>query len=401
MNASRRGRFHRWRHTRPFWGGLLAIIAGLELVSIPLGPMTFTVQQSLAGIASWLVGVLLVALGVLVWVQPQHRLFYGILTILLALVSFLTSNLGGFLLGMLLGIVGGALIFGWTPEQMRPNGRHHAEPPPPDSKGSGGIRILSFGLVPAVLGAGALSGPNPAPTPPFLWGLLSGSSPSRSGPSPAATPPSGLVPSPRPPADGPKVRTPGTAEAGPKQAASGAPPCPKPPADAAHAPLSEIRADLRQFAVKQRPCVAPVPAVVSDPAVFVTYTDPARLTAASLAMFGLTFDGVVTLPSQNGPIRLLKFTMDRAVFDDAVQTLSHGPITQRATTPSLTFRRVTQRVAIYTTRFSGSFLGIPLTFTPDSPPPIVLPNMLFTNVTADHPVATADQTKVRHFTQTI
>lgn len=184
-------------------------------------------------------------------------------------------------------------------------------------------------------------------------------------------------------------------------AKSGVLPCTKPPADPAHAPLREIRADLKLLAAKVRLCVDRVPAVVSDPAGFVTYTDPATWTASSLAMFGLTFDGVVTLPSQKGPIRLLKFTMDRAVFGDLDQTARHGRITQRTTTPSLTFRATTQRVAIYATRFSGTFLGIPLTFTPGFPPPIVLPNMVFTNVTAEHPVATADKTKIRHISQTI
>jgi hypothetical protein len=41
------------------------------------------------------------------------------------------------------------------------------------------------------------------------------------------------------------------------------------------------------------------------------------------------------------------------------------------------------RVKLFTSRFSGSLLGIPLTFTPDIPPPITLPNMVFTNVNLD------------------
>jgi hypothetical protein len=35
--------------------------------------------------------------------------------VLASLVSFITSDLGGLLLGMLLGIIGGALAFAWSP----------------------------------------------------------------------------------------------------------------------------------------------------------------------------------------------------------------------------------------------------------------------------------------------
>lgn len=128
MSAFSRERFRRWRRTRPFWGGLLAIIAGLELISIPLAPLGLALYQGLAGIASWFAGVLLIAVGVLVWLQPHHRLFFGILAVLLSLLSFLTSNLGGLLLGMLLGMVGGALIFAWAPGPSRNRSRHPAHP---------------------------------------------------------------------------------------------------------------------------------------------------------------------------------------------------------------------------------------------------------------------------------
>ncbi|MEU4782661.1 DUF6114 domain-containing protein [Micromonospora sp. NPDC023633] len=50
---------------------------------------------------------------------PQQRVFYAVLSLLLGLVSWLTSNLGGFLVGMLLALVGGALAFAWTPDKRR------------------------------------------------------------------------------------------------------------------------------------------------------------------------------------------------------------------------------------------------------------------------------------------
>lgn len=39
----------------------------------------------------------------------------GFLIITLSLASFITSNLGGFLLGMLLAMFGGAMAMAWTP----------------------------------------------------------------------------------------------------------------------------------------------------------------------------------------------------------------------------------------------------------------------------------------------
>jgi hypothetical protein len=61
------------------------------------------------------------------------RTFAGVAAILLALVSIPVSNLGGFLVGFLLALVGGALAVSWVP----------GTPPEPqavqeDTKGEGG-----------------------------------------------------------------------------------------------------------------------------------------------------------------------------------------------------------------------------------------------------------------------
>jgi uncharacterized membrane protein YeaQ/YmgE (transglycosylase-associated protein family) len=37
--------------------------------------------------------------------------------VLLSLGSWITSNMGGFFIGMLLGVVGSCLTFGWLPDQ--------------------------------------------------------------------------------------------------------------------------------------------------------------------------------------------------------------------------------------------------------------------------------------------
>ena len=66
-------------------------------------------------LVSWIGLRGLIAAGIMLWVSPVHRVFYGIAGIILGVVSFPASNLGGFFLGMLLAIVGGSLAFAWEP----------------------------------------------------------------------------------------------------------------------------------------------------------------------------------------------------------------------------------------------------------------------------------------------
>ncbi|MGW4947555.1 DUF6114 domain-containing protein [Actinoplanes sp. NPDC004185] len=119
-NASDGG-FRRWRRSRPFWGGLLLLIAGLELflsANLTLGDLE--VHMGPEGFLSYLLPLLLVLAGVLSWVTPGQRLFYGVLGLLTAVYSLVGLNLGGFGLGMLLGIFGGALVLAWAPTRPQP-----------------------------------------------------------------------------------------------------------------------------------------------------------------------------------------------------------------------------------------------------------------------------------------
>jgi Family of unknown function (DUF6114) len=113
--------FGRWRHRRPFWGCFFFILSGAELF--------FSANQSLGGISlhlgptgflSYLLPLIMVICAVLCLITPAQRLFYGIIGLLAALYSFIGLNLGGFFIGMLLGIVGGALIIAWGPPRQKP-----------------------------------------------------------------------------------------------------------------------------------------------------------------------------------------------------------------------------------------------------------------------------------------
>ncbi|MFF2352603.1 DUF6114 domain-containing protein [Kitasatospora sp. NPDC058115] len=111
--------FRDFRRSRPFWGGLLAVLAGVPIMYFPyanlsLNGMTIAMATT-AGAGSLIIGVLLVVLGLTGWFQPVVRVFAGIATTLLTLVSIPVSNLGGFGLSILPGLIGGGLMIAWAP----------------------------------------------------------------------------------------------------------------------------------------------------------------------------------------------------------------------------------------------------------------------------------------------
>ncbi|MCZ4121441.1 DUF6114 domain-containing protein [Streptomyces sp. H39-S7] len=112
-------RFRNWRWQRPFWAGLLTLLGGIPIAYFPYANMTLgqlTVRMSTTtGSSSLVIGILLMVLGLTLWFQPLVRVFAGVAAILLALVSIPVSNFGGFLIGFLLALMGGALAVAWAP----------------------------------------------------------------------------------------------------------------------------------------------------------------------------------------------------------------------------------------------------------------------------------------------
>ncbi|MFG2142467.1 DUF6114 domain-containing protein [Streptomyces sp. NPDC048650] len=107
--------WRRWRKGRPFWGGLAAVIAGAEICAIPLAPLKIMLQQGIAGIPSVLMGLVMIVMGLSAWFAPHYRGLAGVLTVLCAAGALVMSNLGGFLIGTVIGILGGSSIFAWQP----------------------------------------------------------------------------------------------------------------------------------------------------------------------------------------------------------------------------------------------------------------------------------------------
>ncbi|AKJ10720.1 membrane protein [Streptomyces incarnatus] len=115
----RRLQFRAWRGSRPFWAGLFVMLGGFPIMYFPyahlqIGHLTLAMATT-AGAGSLIIGVLLIVLGISLWFQKHVRTFAGVAAILLALVSIPVSNFGGFVMGFLFALIGGAMAVAWAP----------------------------------------------------------------------------------------------------------------------------------------------------------------------------------------------------------------------------------------------------------------------------------------------
>jgi hypothetical protein len=123
-------RFRRWRRTRPFWGGLFLVLASiLFFLSSNLHPFgNISINLGPAGFLSYVIPVVVLLCGLLGWFTPAQRVFYGVIALVASLYSLVGLNLGGWLVSMLVGFAGGALLIAWGPPRVKPPA---ATPPPP------------------------------------------------------------------------------------------------------------------------------------------------------------------------------------------------------------------------------------------------------------------------------
>ncbi|WP_017570043.1 DUF6114 domain-containing protein [Nocardiopsis halotolerans] len=482
------GRFRSWRRRRPFWGGLLLVLAGVELLVAPAAqsliiPIDLLVYSGIAGVSGVLIATLLIALGVLSWFQTAQHFFFGVVGLMLALVSYVTSNFGGFVIGMLLGIVGGALVFAWAPtRQRRPRRagctrrtlrrRKEATDRSDASEdgaagGSGDSEEGTGRRTPAVSsaeartgtasprGAGAAergasdevvsdprSGTRPlaalalplavavtlasasAPSDWWDWFLPSDDEeeqttdqPSPS-PSPSAEPTDGPSGAPSDtPSDTPsgEPTEPGTEPDGGTggedggRAEDGTPEGTDEEAEeeTGEDPQEGVPEQCRmrtgesalteseeEFLDAVRDCQAAreageLPDVQVDER-YDCFTGSVRtsgLTADRLTMSGASYDGVVECPTVDGPRRYIRLTMSRADFVGAELWFEDAGTRMSLGLPTMA---MDGSVRMHITRMHVRILGIPITFTPDFPPPLLLPYMIVTDVDVDDPMASTD-----------
>jgi hypothetical protein len=112
---------------------------------------------------------------------------------------------------------------------------------------------------------------------------------------------------------------------------------------------------------------------------------PWRLETSLLALHGLDYQGIVKVRTHNGTVKnVLKFTA-RSVDIRDLHQLVEGPAgttahVRAARGSTSTIRNGT--VTMYTEELKGKLFGlIPITFSPESPPPLNIPEVFFTEVT--------------------
>lgn len=113
-------RFTTWRRERPFVGGILIAIAGVEMFfsgQLDIGHLH--VQMGIEGLQATVIPVMLVLLGVLAIMMPAHHIFYGVIALAIAVYAIIGVNLGGFLIGTILGCIGGVLVVAWMTPAAR------------------------------------------------------------------------------------------------------------------------------------------------------------------------------------------------------------------------------------------------------------------------------------------
>ncbi len=111
--ATYRSQFRSWRHDRPFWGGVLVILAGLVIGIIPAElAMRFALVPSAFMFAGLVFAIFVVLSGIFALLKPEFAEFFGAAGILLSIASIFGA-LGGFGVGMMFGTIGGALCVAW------------------------------------------------------------------------------------------------------------------------------------------------------------------------------------------------------------------------------------------------------------------------------------------------
>jgi hypothetical protein len=121
-----------------------------------------------------------------------------------------------------------------------------------------------------------------------------------------------------------------------------------------------------------------------EPGIPLLPDEPWRLESTKLTLSGLKYHGIVEVKTYSGKTKkVLKFTATSIGIRDLHQLTVHsegrtGHVrSDKGTTSTITEGTVT----MYTEELKGNLIGIiPITFSPEAPPPLDLPEVFFTNV---------------------
>jgi hypothetical protein len=330
--------FRAWRRGRPFWAGLFTAAAGLIILAPPyatlhLGDLVISIK-TLGGVSALLIGALLLMCAGAMWLRPGVRFPAGVVAVLLSLIALVTTNLGGFLVGTLLGLVGGALAVAWTD---RPRVKHKRGKREPKAAPMAALSLVGMVLLQ----------PTPTSEPP----PSSSAPPTSVSSSPAPT----STPTPTPSEEVPSSSAPPPSSVVPPSSSAQAPP--PPPVD-------------------------PLPVLAANRA----WT----LQASRLDLGGLDFLGVGDALLDGRLVRVLKFTSHDMKITNLVQTADLGDGHQLVTTaaPGSVSTVSSGRIELFTVRLKGNLdilgIKIPVDYTAANPPPLNIPFVTFTEVTVQN-----------------
>ena len=107
-----------------FIGGMIILVTGVLVGVIFLvvgtylgGPLFLSI---FSGLLSILIGVPIIIGAVMLYVNPKNHAAWGVVVIVFSLASYMTGSLGGFVIGLLLGLIGGILGLAWHPSPISP-----------------------------------------------------------------------------------------------------------------------------------------------------------------------------------------------------------------------------------------------------------------------------------------
>jgi hypothetical protein len=319
-----RSRFRAWRRSRPFWGGLVALLGAGELLLPDLAPVKVFLIQGVGAVATGATVVLVVAMVALTWMNVALRQVTGIIVVVLALAAFPLSNLGGFGLGSVLLLFGGSMMVAWVPRRVRKKKR------PAQSTNAAAIA-----LVLVMAGTAAVAGARPA----------------RADPTPAPSDPAAASASPAP-STGPSGSASPPASTGPSGSASpSGTPSPASPSPSASA----------------KPPVKPVALVDT-----VVSADPAVVSADTMTVVNMVYRGVAVLHTATGAaVRALWIQADSVTLKPFHQVSDLVPGRGLDTDNATGAAELTGHVTLYVTELTGRLYGlVPIDYTPDNPPPV-------------------------------
>ncbi|MEU9984934.1 hypothetical protein [Streptomyces sp. NPDC050856] len=146
--------------------------------------------------------------------------------------------------------------------------------------------------------------------------------------------------------------------------------------------------DIPDGAKPRFPCPTPDPQALADaeaePGIPLLPDDPWKLESSRLTLNGLDYHGIVEVRTGSGKTKkVLKFTASSVGIKDLHQLTVHskgytGHVTSR---PGSTSTITGGTVTMYTEELKGNLFGIiPITFSPETPPPLNVSYAFFTDV---------------------